>query len=118
VENVTARTSAQVAQLRDELHTLREQRPKLREMAYGLKAQMDQVAASYQDQRIDYDTVQTVQGALGDVAKGLDGVSDTLDVDRARKVGDGLGETADFLDQQLAPAADKTADQIDESTAA
>ena len=67
-------------------------------------------------QRIDYDTVHTIEGALGDVARGLDGVSDTLDATGVRKVGDGLNDAADLLDKKIAPAADRAADQLDLST--
>ena len=68
------------------------------------------------DQRIDYDTVHTVEGALGDVANGLDGLSDTLDPKGIGQLGEGMKATADFLEDKLAPAADHAADQLDQST--
>ena len=54
-------------------------------------------------QHIDYDTVHTIEGALGDVAQGLDGLSTTLDAQGVRKVGDGLKDTADLLDRRSLP---------------
>ena len=116
VEHVARQTSDQVSRLREELHTVREQQPKLRELSDNLKTQMDLAAANLKHQRIDYDTVHTVAGALGDVAEGLDGLSDTLNADGVRQAGDGLGDTADFLDKKVAPAADQAADQLDRST--
>ena len=116
VERVTEQTSAQVKRLRQNLHTIREQRPRLRELAVNLQTQMKLATDNLKGQRIDYDTVHTIEGALGDVARGLDGFSDTLDAKGVRKVGDGLNDVADLLDKQIAPAADRAADQLDQST--
>ena len=55
--------------LRRQLHTLREQRPRLRELAVNLQTQMTLATNNLEGQRIDYDTVHTVEGALGDVAR-------------------------------------------------
>jgi chromosome segregation ATPase len=118
VQRVTEQTSTQVSRLREELHTLRDQRPRLRELADNLQTQMRLATDNLRDQRIDYDTVHTVEGALGDVAKGLDGLSDTLNPDGVRQVGGGLKDTADLLDEKIAPAADRAADQLDQSTEA
>ena len=104
--------------LRRELHTLREQRPRLREMALNLQTQMTLATNNLKGQRIDYDTVHTVEGALGDVARGLDSLSDTLDPKGIGQIGEGLKTTADFMEDKLAPAADRAADQLDQSTEA
>ena len=118
VERITEQTSGQVTRLRRELHTLREQRPRLREMALNLQAQMTLATNNLKDQRIDYDTVHTVEGALGDVARGLDSLSATLDPKGIGQLGEGLKTTADFMEDKLAPAADHAADQLDQSTEA
>jgi uncharacterized phage infection (PIP) family protein YhgE len=118
VRRVTEQTSGQVARLRMELQLLRAGRPKLRELADGLKTQMDLATARLRDQQIDYGTVRTVESALGDVANGLDGLSDALNPDGVRQVGDGLKSAADLLDEKIAPAADRAADQLDQSAEA
>ena len=118
VERVTQQTSGQVARLRRQLHTIRQQQPHLRELAVNLRLQMSLATKDLEGQRIDYDTVHTVEGALGDVAKGLDGLSDTLNPKGIGKIGEGLGTTADFLEDKVAPAADRAADSLDRSTEA
>ena len=81
---VTEGTSAQVTRLRCNLHTIREQRPKLRQLAVNLQTQMSLATDNLKGQHIDYDTVHTIEGA-GDVAQGLDGLSTTLDAQGVRK---------------------------------
>jgi uncharacterized phage infection (PIP) family protein YhgE len=117
MQRVTDQTSVQVAKLREQVHTLRENRPRLQELATKLQTQMKLVADNLQGQRIDYDTARTVSDALGDVAHGLDGLSDTLDPDTVGQIGQGLKTTADFMDDQLVPGAARAADGIDKSTA-
>ncbi len=118
VENMAAQTSAQAERLRDELRTLREQRPKLQEMAEKLRTQMEAATAPWKNPRIDGDAVQSVEDALGDVARGLDGLSELLDPDAVRRMASGFKGAADFLDDQVAPTASRAADQVDESAAA
>ncbi len=118
VEDVTGQTSAQVARLREELRTLREQRPKLHALAENLRTQMNLATDNLKDQRIDFGGVQTMAEALGNMAQGLDGLSDMLDADSVHRIADGFKGGADFLDDQVAPAAARAADQIDESAAA
>ena len=48
---------------------------------------------------------------------GLDGLGDALDGDSLGKMGQGLGATASYLDQQVAPTAGRAAERLDESTA-
>ena len=113
VERVTERTGRQVRLLRDQVHDLR--RPELDEVAGRLQTQMRQVARTLRSQNIDFDTVRTMSDSLGDVASGLDSLSDTLDAQSLGKVGEGLGTTADYLDK-VAPAAARAADRLDAST--
>jgi methyl-accepting chemotaxis protein len=116
VEKVTAHTGSQVRLLREQVHDLR--RPEVQQLAGDLKTQTRLVTTTLKDQKVDFDQVQVVSNALGDVAQGLDGFSETLDADAVAKVGQGLNTTADFLDIKVAPGADKVADELDKATAA
>jgi methyl-accepting chemotaxis protein len=115
VENATQRTGDQFGFMREQVHELR--RPELRELGKRLQKQSKTVATTLRKQKVDYKTVQTVSDSLGQVAAGLDDLSDTLEPDNFGKLGDGLGETATYLDTKVAPAASKTADDLDASTA-
>src|SRR6516162_180801 len=116
VEKVTAHTGSQVRMLRAQVHDLR--RPEVQQLAGDLKSQTQLVTSTLKGQKIDFDQVQVVSNALGDVAHGLDGFSETLDTDSVTKVGQGLNTTADFLENKVAPGADKAADELDKATAA
>jgi chromosome segregation ATPase len=117
VERVSRQTGRQVEQLRQRLEALRERRPQMQALALRLQAQMRLVNDNLTSQQIDYATVRTVSDALGDVARGLDGLSDTLDPQGIGQLGAGLKATADYLDRQVAPAAAKAAGQLDQTAA-
>jgi uncharacterized phage infection (PIP) family protein YhgE len=118
VETVTKQSGSQIAHLRDQVRQLRSRQPQLKALAERLQKQSDDMIANVRDQNVDYDTVQTISDALGDVADGLDGFSQTLDPKGMQQLGLGLGTTADFLDKQIAPGADHAADDLEKSTAA
>jgi hypothetical protein len=59
-----------------------------------------------------------MRDALGEVARGLGGLKETLDPAAIGKLSIGLGETATFLDARVAPVAEKAAEHLDQSTAA
>jgi uncharacterized phage infection (PIP) family protein YhgE len=118
VSRVTEETSGQVGRLREQLHTLRANRPQLQEAAQKLQNQTKDVAERLRKEKVDYGTVHTISDALGDTAKGLDGLSDALDPKGVRRLGAGLGATADYMDQKVAPAAARAADHLDQSTEA
>jgi ABC-type transporter Mla subunit MlaD len=113
---VTDRTSHQVKLLRDQVHELRN--PEVDELAVRLRGEVHKVTTALRSQNLDFDTVRTMSDALGDVANGLDGLATTLDPEALGKLGQGLGTTADFLDEKVAPTAAMAADQLDESTRA
>jgi methyl-accepting chemotaxis protein len=115
VEKVTAQSGTQVRLLRDQVHDLR--RPELQRLAGQLRTQTQIVTVNLKGQAVDFDQVQTVSTALGDVAEGLDQFGDTLDVEAVGKLGEGLNTTADFLDKDVAPTAAKAADELDKTTA-
>jgi uncharacterized phage infection (PIP) family protein YhgE len=116
VERVSRETGEQVGVMRRRLAGLRQRRPLLDDLTEKLHAQMRQVNGHLRHQQVDYETVQTMSDALGDVAKGLDGLSAMLDPDGLGQIGKGLGETADYLDGKVAPTADRAATQLEQTT--
>ena len=114
-ERVTGRTGSQVKLFREQVHDLR--RPELQDLGHQLQDQTKTVTGTLKSQAVDFDRLQTVGDALGDVANGLDGLGETLDGDNLGKMGEGLGATASYLDQQVAPTAGRAADRLDQSTA-
>jgi uncharacterized phage infection (PIP) family protein YhgE len=115
VENATRRTGDQFGYMREQVHELR--RPELHDLGRRLQKQSKTVASTLRKQKVDYKTVQTVSDSLGQVADGLEDLSDTLEPDNFGKLGDGLGETATYLDTKVAPTASKAADDLETSTA-
>jgi uncharacterized phage infection (PIP) family protein YhgE len=114
-ERVTQRTSDQVKLFRQQVHDLR--RPEMQDLGRQLQAETKTVTGTLKSQAVDFDRLQTVGEAMGDVATGLDGLGDALDGEHLSKVGDGFGATASYLDEQVAPTASKAADRLDASTA-
>jgi uncharacterized phage infection (PIP) family protein YhgE len=114
-EQVTRKAGTQVQLVRAQVQDLR--RPEVSQLAERLQAQTRSAAAVLEAQQVDYDTVQSMADALGDVAAGLDGLADTLRSDQFGKLGDGLGETAAFL-ERIMPTAAKAADDLDATTTA
>ncbi len=118
VEKVTRQSSSEIRRLREQVCELRAQQPHLKELAERLQNQSEDMIAAVRHQDVDYETVETIGGALGDVADGLEGFSRILDPKAIEQLGQGLGSTADFLDKQVAPGADRAAEEMDKSTAA
>jgi chromosome segregation ATPase len=112
----TRRTGDQVEFIREQVHDLR--RPELKELAYRLQEQTRSVARTLQRQKIDYKTVETVSDSLGQVAGGLDSFAETLNPKTLARFGDGLGETASFLEEKVVPSASKAADDLEASLGA
>ncbi len=115
-DRVTRNTGVQVAGMRDRFRLLRERRPQMRDLALRLQAEMRVVNDQLKTQKIDYDTVKTLSDALGDAAGGLDSLSSTLDPKGMEQFGRGLKAAADFLENQVGPAAAKAADDLDKTT--
>jgi hypothetical protein len=113
---VTDRAGYQVHLLQQQVQSI--QRMELNQLARRLQKQTHAVTATLRDQSIDFGTVQSMRDALGDVARGLGSLSDTLDPEGIGRLGTGLGETADFLDQKVIPAAQQAAQHLDRSTEA
>src|SRR5262245_33682919 len=87
VEKVGKQTGRQVRQLRAQLQVIRERRPQLHAMAVRLQEEMRTVTDHLRGQQVDYGTVRTVSEALGDVATGLDSLSQTLDPEGVARAG-------------------------------
>src|SRR5258708_5334947 len=116
VEAVTRNSGNQVRIIRAEVSDLR--RPEMQDLATNLRLQTRLVTNSLKGQKVDFEQVQVIAHALGDVATGLDGFSETLDTNGIGKLGEGLGATADLLDKKVSPAAGRAADHLDKTTAA
>ncbi|HZY86984.1 MAG TPA: hypothetical protein VFE78_19270 [Gemmataceae bacterium] len=117
VERVSRDSSAQIQALREQVQSLRERRPQLQTLALRLQKQMRAVDADVKSRQVDYTTVRTIHDSLGEVAMGLDGLSQVLDPDGAGQLGKGLGTAADYLDQKVAPSAARAADGLEKATA-
>lgn len=114
VERVTVRTGRQVRLLHDQVHELRD--PELRRTADRMQTQLHRVAGTLRSRNIDFETVRTMSRSLGDVADGLDSLAKTLDPTTLGRIGEGLGATATFLDEKVAPAAAQAAEHLEGST--
>ncbi|MFL5339793.1 MAG: hypothetical protein ACJ8F7_06455 [Gemmataceae bacterium] len=113
VEKTTRGASRQVAAIRRQVVEVRQ--PEMLRLAERLQLQTERLSTTVKKRQIDYDTVANMRTSLRDVAKGLDGLADTLDPDRLGQLGTGLGETAKYLDDSVIPISAKAADQLDET---
>jgi ABC-type transporter Mla subunit MlaD len=107
---VTAASGDQVRLLCEQVADLR--RSTLRRTADRLQAATRTVTAATREGRVDIDTVRTIRDATGRAADGLDRLAEALDPEALGELGDGLGATADFLDRDVVPAAEKAADDL------
>jgi methyl-accepting chemotaxis protein len=117
VERVGKNTTHQLRKIREHVRALQQRRPELHEMAVRLQEEMRLVNEALRNQRLDYATVRTISEALGDVSHGLDGLADTLDPEGVARVGTGLKAMADYLEEQVAPAASDMAKQLEKGAA-
>jgi uncharacterized phage infection (PIP) family protein YhgE len=115
-QRVTDRAGTQVLIFRRQVQDLR--RPELQQLAARMQKQTQLVTHTLRQQQVDFETVGTMRDALGEVAAGLDGLADTMDPASVRRLGDGLAETATFLEDKVVPGAARAADDIEASTEA
>jgi hypothetical protein len=112
---VTERAGDQARRLQERVRSLR--RPELQQLAHRLRDHTRTVTTLLRQRAIDFQTVTALRDSLGTVGEGLHTFADTLDPAAVAQLGDGLGLTAAFLDEKLAPAAAGAAKQLDQSTA-
>lgn len=108
---VTAASGQQIRLLRDQVADLR--RSELRRTTDHLQAATRSLTEALRKSRVDFDTIRTVRDATGQAAEGLETLAQTLDPKTLSQLGEGLGATAEFLDQQVLPAANRSADALD-----
>jgi hypothetical protein len=100
---------------RQQVHDLR--RPELQELGQQMQTETKTVTTTMKAQNVDFDRLHRVGEAMGEVAKGVDGLNDTFDNEDIGKIGDGLGVAASYLDEQVSPTAGKAATRLEETTA-
>jgi hypothetical protein len=118
VEKVSRETAGQVRGLRDQFRLLRRRQPEAQELAQNLRVQMKRLYDSLKSQEVNYDAAHSIRDSLGEVARGIDGLSDALDSEALDQLAAGLSAAADFLDLQVAPAAERTAERLESSARA
>ncbi len=116
VDQVSRKASRQVRTLRRQMSKVRQRQPELLVLARRLERQMNVVQANLRGRRLEGDGVETAGAALGDVARGLDGLATVLDPKGIGQVGKGLGSTADYLDGKAIPAAEKAAGTLEKAS--
>jgi uncharacterized phage infection (PIP) family protein YhgE len=115
VRKATSGAVRQVDLLRQQVEELRDQ-----DFTFAAKELRDNtraVAATLQNTRVDFQTLEALAGALGDVARGLTGWADTIDAERLKKISEGLGTTASFLEDNVVGSAMKAATSLEEAVA-
>ena len=76
---------------------MRERQPSVRKLAaQDLEQHTKDITSNLKEQQVDYNTVRTVSDSLGDVAKGMDGMSQTLDPKGLKQMGTGLRRDSGF----------------------
>jgi hypothetical protein len=111
---VTGRAEDQIRQVRDQVRLLRQ--PQFQDLALQLQRQLRVLTRTLREKKVDFDTLAALRDGLDGVAEGLDGAATTFEPDGLNKLGNGLGQTADFLDQKLIPTAEAAAANLDKST--
>jgi uncharacterized phage infection (PIP) family protein YhgE len=106
----------QVALLREQVEELRQQ--DFQSTAKQLRENTRAVAATLHTTRIDFQTLDALSDALGDVSRGLDAWAETFDAHRMRKLSEGLATTADFLEEGVIASAETAATSLEESVVA
>ena len=117
VEAVSLKAGKQVRGLSGQVGRVRKRQPELATLARRLESQMQSVSADVKSRSLNADGLTTVSDALGQVAQGLDGLSKTLAPAGVAEIGKGLSGTADYLEVNVLPAAEKAATALDKAGA-
>jgi len=115
VERVTGGAETQVRIMREQVVDLRKQ--DLAGKADELRKHTKTAADTAGRQQIDFQTVEAIARSLADVSKGLTTWADTVDAERMKKVSEGLGQTADFLDTGVVDPSQKSAAELETALA-
>jgi DNA repair exonuclease SbcCD ATPase subunit len=117
-ERVSTSAGKQVKRLRGQLQAVRANQPKVQQLTLQLQSQLHTVNNALQRQQVDYSAIETMSRSLGSTATGLDNFSAALDPRALDGLGKGVKGTADYLDGQVVPEADKVAGRLEQTTAA
>jgi hypothetical protein len=110
---VTEKAGAQVRLLRDQVKTL--QRMELHQISARLQKQAEIITSTLRSQTVDFETVGSMRDAVADLGKGLGDLAESFDPISISRLSNGLGETADFVEEKLVPAARKGVNAKDPS---
>jgi uncharacterized phage infection (PIP) family protein YhgE len=102
VSRVTDQAGEQVRLLRRQVDVVR--RLELQPLTARFQAQTRAITGAMRVQSVDFEAVQSLRDALGDMASGVQGLTQTLDPAAIGKLSDGLEQLADFMDQKIVPA--------------
>jgi len=114
-ERIGQKTEDQVQNLRKELHGFATRQPEMQDLTNQLQKQLKAVTMYLGNQQVDFQSIEAVRDALGDVADGLNGISQLLDPKSVRPLGTALAATAAYLEDKVAPTATRAADQLEAS---
>src|SRR5207245_3683946 len=106
-ELMTERAAMQVRLLRDQVKTL--QRMELHQVSARLQKQAEAITNALRTQTVDFESVGTMRDTVADLAKGLGDLAESFDPINISRLSNGLGETADFVEDKLVPAARRSA---------
>ncbi len=112
-ERVGEESSSSVRRLRQQLNSFGERQPEMQKIAGQMQRQLKQVSEHLANQQIDFQAIEAVRDALGDVADGLKGLGEAMDPKTAERLGMALGATGQYLDEKVAPAAARAAEQLE-----
>jgi hypothetical protein len=102
-EKVARRASHQVREVRFQIESLRQ--PELQEFVERLQVQTRKLTQALQAQPVDFDLVQTLADALGDVATGMESLADSLPAEPGTKPRDNKPDAPGFLDKLILATA-------------
>lgn len=113
-ERVTRNAGTHARIMRRQVEDLR--KPKLHQLARDLQEQTHAVTKLVNEQKVDYHSVQAMRDALDDAAVSLDELSTGLDGSRVQKLGEGLGDAANLLEERIIPGTSKAAEEIESAS--
>ncbi len=111
VEKVTDGSEKQVRLMRVQVSDLRQQ--DFATKADRLRVHTRTAADMAGRQQVNFDTVVAIARSLSEVSKGLTAWANTVDADQLKKVSDGLGETAKYLETGVADPSEKSAAELE-----